>query len=154
MYRIKLQSTKPPDDDNARNYYTQGENQGTNLWSDMSTMQCLTCPSESGLSPNFSPTTEDQPATTQIENDENNFSTTSGEMYEDMNVTDSAATSRATEPTTKVTAAMNGPAKSYAHLNVAGKRNGVFYLNESVPNNCLYNNVIFSANSRYYVQVR
>lgn len=44
-------------------------------------------------------------------------------------------------------------ASSYAHLNVGHHRNGVFYMNSTAPNNCLYNHVLFSHNNRYYVQV-
>ncbi|XP_077283186.1 inactive dipeptidyl peptidase 10 [Arctopsyche grandis] len=148
LYRIKLNKetiTKKHQDDSTDN--GQNDNHG-GVWSDMSMLQCLTCPNESGLY-----------------QDEHSIEVTrSTEIYDTSIETTEDGVQNVTEASAKIpnnktghggnnaTHPMNATAKSYAHLNVGHHRNGVFYLNESVPNNCLYNNVIFSANNRYYVQ--
>lgn len=149
LYRIKLNKetvTKKHQDDSLEN----GQNDiHSGVWSDMSMLQCLTCPNES-----------------ELYQDEHNIEVTrSTDVYDTSTETAEDGVQNLTEALTKIpnnktghssnnaTHPMNATAKSYAHLNVGHHRNGVFYLNESIPNNCLYNNVIFSVNNRYYVQV-
>jgi hypothetical protein len=72
---------------------------------------------------------------------------------DDQNVTEASA-KIPSKTSNKLNQSSNTSNRTFAHASFGGHKNGVFYFNESVPNNCLYNNVIFSTNDRYYVQVK